>query len=138
MTGASSGSTPSRASARGATASGCRRRTTPTGLPLVTVFAVHFLTADDLEVAERFGTQTGDEVDKFADLDIRMERGVPVLINCPNHLIVRKVAVLDEGGDHVCVTTEPVAAATSGPFQPLRLADVEHLTPGHEAEDDIG
>ena len=29
---------------------------------------IHFLTADDLPLAELFGTQTGDTVDKFAGL----------------------------------------------------------------------
>jgi len=101
-------------------------------------FAVHFLTVDDLELAERFGTRTGDEVDKFAGLEVQLEHTVPVLLACPNHLVVRKVAVLDEGGDHVCVTTEPIAAASTARFDPLRLAAVLHLTPGHEADEDIG
>ncbi len=36
-----------------------------------THLAVHLLTADDLAVAEHFGTLTGDEVDKFADVTLR-------------------------------------------------------------------
>ena len=31
---------------------------------------IHFLTADDLPLAELFGTQTGDTVDKFAGLPV--------------------------------------------------------------------
>jgi len=101
-------------------------------------FAIHFLTVRDLDVAVRFGTQTGDEVDKFADIEVSMDHGVPVLGACGNHVMVRKVAVLDEGGDHVGVTTEPISAAVAGRFQPLRLSDVIHLTPGHEADEDVG
>ena len=43
--------------------------------------------------------------------------------------------MLDEGGDHVCVVTEPVEAATTGPFAPLRLSAVTDLHPGHDAAD---
>jgi hypothetical protein len=36
----------------------------------------------------------------------------------------------------VCITTEPVEEHTSGRFEPLRLSDVEHLQPGHAAEEE--
>ena len=98
--------------------------------------AVHFLTQDDLEVAEHFGTLTGDDVDKFADLDVLDGvDGVPLLERCPHRMVLTRVALLDEGGDHVCVTTECLEATTSGSFTPLRLSQVQHLTPGHEAEE---
>ena len=41
--------------------------------------------------------------------------------------------LLDEGGDHVCVVTEPVAASASGRFQPFRLAQAAHLVAGHDS-----
>src|SRR6516165_8258588 len=67
---------------------------------------IHFLTADDLPLAELFGTQTGDTVDKFASLQVDSgPGGVPVLRQCPNWVAVRRIALLDEGGDHVCLTT---------------------------------
>ena len=63
---------------------------------------IHFLTADDLPLAELFGTQTGDTVDKFAGLPVDSgPGGAPVLRQCPNWLAVRRIALLDEGGDHV-------------------------------------
>ncbi|MGW5300567.1 hypothetical protein ACWEQV_20200 [Rhodococcus aetherivorans] len=46
---------------------------------------------------------------------------------------MRRVALLDEGGDHVCVVTEPVAVTTCGRLTPLRLSAVAHLRPGHSA-----
>lgn len=99
-------------------------------------FAVHFLTADDLPLADLFGTRSGATVDKFRDLAVTAGVGdVPVLADCPHHVIVRKVAVLDEGSDHVCITTEPVEVRTSGAFRPLLLSQVQHLVPGHEAEE---
>lgn len=97
---------------------------------------LHFLTRDDLQLAEHFGTLTGDDVDKLAGM--RTETGpggVPMLLDCPNRIVVRRTSLLDEGGDHVCIATEPVEATTGGPFTALRLSDAEHLTPGHGAEE---
>jgi len=93
---------------------------------------IHFLTADDLPLAELFGGQTGDTVDKFAGLELDSgPGGAPVLRQCPNWLAVRRIALLDEGGDHVCLTTEPVAAQSAGPFRPLRGSQAGHLRAGH-------
>jgi flavin reductase (DIM6/NTAB) family NADH-FMN oxidoreductase RutF len=97
-----------------------------------THLAIHFLTAADRGLAERFGTLTGDRTDKFAGLAVAPgPAGVPVLADCPHWLAVRRTALLDEGGDHACVITEPLAAHSGGPFRPLRLSDVGHLVPGH-------
>jgi flavin reductase (DIM6/NTAB) family NADH-FMN oxidoreductase RutF len=101
-----------------------------------THFGIHFLTTDDHELAELFGTRSGDTVDKFRDLPVGTGAGgVPVLRYCPQRLIVRKIAQLDDGSDHVCITTEPVEQHTTGRFEPLRLSHVEHLQPGHRAEE---
>jgi flavin reductase (DIM6/NTAB) family NADH-FMN oxidoreductase RutF len=93
---------------------------------------IHFLTADDAALAHRFGALTGDSADKFAGLTVTEgPEGVPVLADCPHRLVVRRTALLDEGGDHVCVVTEPVTAHTSGPFEPLRPSRVGRIEPGH-------
>ena len=99
-----------------------------------THLGVHFLRPADFELAELFGTRTGDEVDKFADVSSEPhESGVPLLTALPNRLVGRKIALLDEGGDHVCVSVDVVAAAAGdGRFTPLRFSQVQHLTPGHE------
>ncbi|MDP9073641.1 MAG: flavin reductase family protein [Actinomycetota bacterium] len=99
---------------------------------------VHLLTETDADhdLARRFGTLTGDEVDKFAGLAVTTEaHDVPLLDSCSNRLVVRRIALLDEGGDHVCITTEPIGAETSGPFRPLRLSAVSHLVPGHRTDE---
>jgi flavin reductase (DIM6/NTAB) family NADH-FMN oxidoreductase RutF len=94
--------------------------------------AIHFLTSTDLRLAELFGSQTGDHVDKFAGLTVSPgPGGAPVLSDCPHWIVARRTALLDEGGDHVCVVTEPVAAHTSGPFQPLRTSRAAHIAAGH-------
>ena len=101
-----------------------------------THFGIHFLTTEDHELAALFGTRSGDTVDKFRDLPVGTGAGgVPVLRYCPQRLLVRKLAVLDDGGDHVCITTEPIEQHTTGRFVPLRLSDVEDLQPGHAAEE---
>jgi flavin reductase (DIM6/NTAB) family NADH-FMN oxidoreductase RutF len=99
-------------------------------------FAVHHLTADDHDVAELFGTSSGDEIDKFTRCAwTEHPVGIPVLDRCPNRTVSRRVAILDEGSDHVCVVLEPLEARSTGRFQPLRLSDVAHLRPGHRSEE---
>jgi flavin reductase (DIM6/NTAB) family NADH-FMN oxidoreductase RutF len=97
-----------------------------------THLALHFLTAADLPLAERFGTLTGDRTDKFAGLPVSAGPGnVPVLGQCPHRLTARRITLLDDGGDHVCAVTEPVAVHSGGRFEPLRLSHAVHLNPGH-------
>jgi flavin reductase (DIM6/NTAB) family NADH-FMN oxidoreductase RutF len=101
-----------------------------------THFGLHFLTDEDLALADLFGSQTGDDVDKFAGLQVVTgPADVPLLKQCPHRAIVRRIAELDEGGDHVCITAELVEAQTSGRFRPLLLSQVDHLVPGHESQE---
>ncbi|MGO2718437.1 MAG: flavin reductase family protein, partial [Brevibacterium aurantiacum] len=45
-----------------------------------THFAIHFLTVDDLAMAQRFGARSGEDTDKFRGLDVDpTEQGVPLL-----------------------------------------------------------
>ena len=103
---------------------------------LATHLGIHLLTETDRPLAALFGGVSGDVVDKFAAVDVDAgPDGVPVLASCPHRLVVRKTAVLDEGGDHVCFVTQPVDAVTAGPFTPLRLSAVADLHAGHAAGD---
>lgn len=105
-------------------------------VPRATTLAVHYLDETQRDLAEHFGTLSGDDVDKFAGLDWTAgSNGVPLLGAVPRRIVARRIAVLDEGGDHLCVVTEPVDATAPGPFTPLRLSGVDDLTPGHEAEE---
>jgi len=101
-----------------------------------TRFALHFLTDGDLAVAERFGTLTGERTDKFAGLDLEYDdHGVPLLRACPNRMTLQRIAILDDGGDHVCLTTIVTSAQTRGAFAPLRVSGAGHLTPGHASDE---
>jgi flavin reductase (DIM6/NTAB) family NADH-FMN oxidoreductase RutF len=100
------------------------------------VLVVHLVAADQTDLAELFGTVSGDDVDKFARCEWQAgEQGVPLLTACPRRLVVRRVAMMDEGSDHVCVFTEPIDVHGDGPFEPLRLSAVVHLDPGHGAHE---
>jgi flavin reductase (DIM6/NTAB) family NADH-FMN oxidoreductase RutF len=96
--------------------------------------AVHLLTRSDRGIAELFGTLTGDDVDKFEQCEwIESTQGPPLLVDCPNRFLLRRTALLDEGGDHVGFVGEPLRAETAGDgrFEPMRLADVDDLDAGH-------
>jgi flavin reductase (DIM6/NTAB) family NADH-FMN oxidoreductase RutF len=98
-------------------------------------FAVHFLAEDGGDELPRlFGTVSGDTTDKFARCDWDPgPGGVPVLRGCPHRFTAERIAVLDEGSDHVCLVVAPIDISVGGPFRPLRLSQLSHLDPGHEA-----
>ena len=100
------------------------------------VFAVHFLGQDDMELAELFGTVSGDDADKFERCSWSSGPDeVPLLDGCGNRAVGRKIALLDTQADHVCLVLDPVEATYGGEFEPLRLSQVAHLRAGHEAEE---
>ena len=101
-----------------------------------THFAVHFLTAHDFKIAERFGTLSGEDTDKFAGIDLDLDpHGVPLLEACPNRMSLERIAVLDDGSDHVCLTTRVGSADATGSFVPLRVSRATHLVPGHSSDE---
>ncbi|MGP9587701.1 flavin reductase family protein [Brevibacterium aurantiacum] len=98
-----------------------------------THFAIHFLTVDDLAMAQRFGARSGEDTDKFRGLDTRStEQGVPLLSALPNRIVVERIAMLDDGGDHVGITARVISSETTGTFTPLRLSHIGDLPPGRD------
>lgn len=99
-------------------------------------FAVHFLTEEDFALAEQFGTLSGEHTDKFEGVDVDLDQnGVPLLTGCPNRLSLERISVLDDGSDHVCLTTRVSSAHTTGSFVPLRVSSASQLVPGHGSEE---
>src|SRR3954454_14226226 len=97
-------------------------------------FAVHFLAEDSTGLPELFGTVSGDTTDKFGRCAWEAgDGGVPVLTDCPRRFVAERVALLDEGSDHVCLVLQPTTVSAPAPFRPLRLSQLEHLQPGHES-----
>jgi flavin reductase (DIM6/NTAB) family NADH-FMN oxidoreductase RutF len=96
------------------------------------VLGVHCVPADAPALAELFGGETGDEVDKFARCDWHDgPEGVPILDACANWFVGR---VLDrvEAGDHDLFLLEPVAASAA-PQADFTFHRAKRIEPGHEA-----
>ena len=94
---------------------------------------VHFLAADDEDLAELFGAETGDEVDKLARTEWRPgPEGVPLLERCRDRFVGR---ILDrrEAGDHWWFLLEPVWAEHEESIRPFPFHRAKRLEPGHEA-----
>lgn len=95
--------------------------------------AVHVVGTDDHDLAERFGGETGDEVDKLAGVRWHPgPAGVPVLDDLPRYLIGR---VLDRIplGDHVGHLLEPVAEHGDSSAAPLDFHQAADIDAGHPA-----
>ena len=98
--------------------------------------AVHVLTVEDLPLAEHFGTLSGEKAEKFSGLETSAgEGGVPLLEGCPHRMLLERITMLDDGGDHVSVTGTVLSARSSGSLLPLRLSHVAHLRAGHDSEE---
>jgi flavin reductase (DIM6/NTAB) family NADH-FMN oxidoreductase RutF len=97
--------------------------------------AVHLVPGGAAPLAELFGGETGDEVDKFADCAWRPgPGGAPVLDDCPNWFVGRVCERLDLG-DHVGFLLDPLAVSHGEEEpEPLGLkAAAAGIEPGHPA-----
>ncbi|WP_327676668.1 flavin reductase family protein [Streptomyces sp. NBC_00467] len=97
---------------------------------------VHLLRREQHELAELFGGQTGDRIDKFARARWQ-PRGedVPVLDDACAWFIGR-VEERADWGDHVGFCLTPVEGGAGEPLarrSVLTLGDVTDLSPGHPA-----
>ena len=98
------------------------------------MLGLHFPAAGDHDLAEVFGSMTGDLVDKFARCEwTEGPHGVPLLTRCPNRLVGRVLDVVDNGGDHVCFVVEPTTVEHHHPLEPLTFQSTRDLEAGHPA-----
>jgi flavin reductase (DIM6/NTAB) family NADH-FMN oxidoreductase RutF len=98
--------------------------------------AVHFVPADAGDLAELFGGQTGDEVDKFARCAWHEgPRGLPILDELENWFAGEVLQRLDLG-DHIGFLLEPFeahhAAGEPGAAE-FTFHRAKRIEPGHEA-----
>jgi len=94
---------------------------------------VHVVPAAAVALAELFGGETGDEVDKFARAAWRDgPEGVPILADCPSWFVGRVLERVD-AGDHVAFLLDPVAAEHGATGDALTFHRARHIAPGHEA-----
>jgi flavin reductase (DIM6/NTAB) family NADH-FMN oxidoreductase RutF len=95
------------------------------------MLAVHFLSADAMELARLFGEETTDEQDTFSRCNWHPgPHEVPILDDCARWFVGR---ILDRQslGDHVGFLLEPIAAHHAEPERGLSFQQVKDLDPGH-------
>jgi flavin reductase (DIM6/NTAB) family NADH-FMN oxidoreductase RutF len=94
---------------------------------------VHLVPEEAEELAELFGSETGDTIDKFERCRWRPgPAGIPVLEDCGNWFAGR---VLDrmEAGDHAAFLLEPFEAASETGGGAFHFHRARRMEPGHEA-----
>lgn len=95
--------------------------------------AVHVLDPGQGDLAELFGSSTGDDVDKFARCRWSTgPDGVPLLDDCRRR-IVGRILERHPFGDHAGFLLEPVDIDVAGTGAGLSFEDVEDMEPGHPA-----
>lgn len=99
-----------------------------------THLAVHVVAREHVELAELFGTATGDEVDKFASCAWHPgPAGMPILDDAGAWFVGAIVRRFDVG-DHVGHLLEPVGGRPPTGLEAwVTFADVRDLDPGHPA-----
>ena len=98
-----------------------------------TAMGIHLVPEDANELAELFGGETGDDVDKFERCDWRSgPEDVPLLDGCPNRFVGRIVERIDFG-DHVGLMLEPFYAEEDAEAGQLGFHRAKRIDPGHEA-----
>jgi flavin reductase (DIM6/NTAB) family NADH-FMN oxidoreductase RutF len=95
--------------------------------------AIHLVPEHATELAELFGGETGDDIDKFERCEWRPgPGGVPLLDECPNRFVGRIVERI-AFGDHVGIVLEPTFAESDEESAQLGFHRASRIEPGHEA-----
>lgn len=95
--------------------------------------AVHFLPAGADGLAQLFGAQTGDEIDKFTRCRWHPgPLGLPIIDGC-GRWFAGRIVERQTLGDHVAFVLDVVAASDDGGSDHLTFSEVKHLEPGHDA-----
>jgi flavin reductase (DIM6/NTAB) family NADH-FMN oxidoreductase RutF len=95
--------------------------------------AIHLVPEDAGALAELFGGETGDEIDKFERCEWHEgPAGIPLLDDCPNRFVGRILERVDFG-DHVGIVLEPFFAEAEEDLGQLTFHRAKRIEPGHEA-----
>jgi len=96
------------------------------------VLAVHLLPRERADLADLFGGETGDEIDKFEHCEwTEGPRGLPILAGCPSWF-AGAILSRHDLGDHEGFLLEPIDARCE-PAELLYFQDVKDIEPGHDA-----
>jgi flavin reductase (DIM6/NTAB) family NADH-FMN oxidoreductase RutF len=95
--------------------------------------AVHFVPTGAGPLAELFGGETGDRVDKFSRCEWHAgPGGTPLLEACPNRF-VGAVRERVDAGDHVALVLEPIAAERGHGDGQFTFHRAKRIAAGHPA-----
>ncbi|MDQ3741974.1 MAG: flavin reductase family protein [Actinomycetota bacterium] len=96
------------------------------------VVVVHLVPAEAGRLARLFGSETGDEVDKFVRCAwSEGPEGTPVLEECGNWFAGRILERMPVG-DHTALLLEPFDASTDGDVDAFTFHRAKRIEPGHE------
>jgi flavin reductase (DIM6/NTAB) family NADH-FMN oxidoreductase RutF len=95
------------------------------------VLAIHVVDEQAKEVAELFGGETGDQVDKFARVRWHDVHGVPVLDACERWFTGSVLQQIDFG-DHVGFLLRPLEVEGDAPAAQLTVQQARDIEPGHK------
>ncbi len=94
--------------------------------------AVHLVPAEREDLAELFGGETGDEVDKFARCEWEPGAdGAPVLTRL-DHWFAGRILERVDVGDHVAFLLEPIEGEAHGGQSAFTFHRAKRIEPGHE------
>jgi flavin reductase (DIM6/NTAB) family NADH-FMN oxidoreductase RutF len=96
-----------------------------------TTLAIHIAEEKNRDIADLFGGETGDEIDKFARVRWHMEHDVPILDACERWFAGSVLQQIDLG-DHVGFLLEPIDTAQHEPAEQLTYQSARHIEPGHK------
>lgn len=96
------------------------------------LIAVHVVDEANREIAELFGGETGDEVDKFSRTRWHYAHGVPILDACERWFVGSILERIDLG-DHIGFLLKPLEAEPHPAVDQLTFQQAHDIEAGHEA-----
>jgi flavin reductase (DIM6/NTAB) family NADH-FMN oxidoreductase RutF len=93
--------------------------------------AVHVVERKNKDIAELFGGESGDDVDKFARVRWHTAHGVPVLDDCERWFAGTVLQRIDLG-DHMGFLLEPVEIAPGAASGQLMFQQARDIEAGHK------
>jgi flavin reductase (DIM6/NTAB) family NADH-FMN oxidoreductase RutF len=93
--------------------------------------AVHIIDEKEKRIAELFGGETGDEIDKFSQVRWHFVRGVPIFDACERWFAGSVLEQIDLG-DHVGFLLEPIDTGQEATSEQLTFQNARHIEPGHK------
>lgn len=95
------------------------------------ILAVHVVAGKNKDLAELFGGETGDDVDKFARIPWHEVHGVPILEQCESWF-AGKILERVDFGDHVGHLLQPMEAEPADSPGQLTYQQARDIDPGHK------